>query len=223
MTRISATDIAPRPSDRAIFVGQTGSGKTTLAEQMCSTRAFVIALDPKGLLKWQGYRRFTTLDGLTKAVDKDPRKIPRAIYAPTYNELQDAATIDEFFQWIYLRKNCLVYIDELYAITKNDVYPWHMGACYTRGRERNIETWGATQRPARVPQIVFSESEHVYCFRLRMPQDRDRVEDMTGIPAESIAALPKRRFIYAPQEGDISRPMELDLSQRKQNANAIAR
>lgn len=213
--RILATDITPRPTDRAIFVGQTGSGKTTLAEQMCSTRAFVVALDPKGLLKWKGYQRYTTLDGMRRAVDAAPAKIPRVIYAPHYAELQDLEAMDEFFQWIYLRKNCTVYIDELYAITKNDNYPWYMGACYTRGRERQIETWGATQRPARVPQIVFSESEHVYCFRLRMPQDRDRVEDMTGIPAESIAELPKRRFIYAPQEGDVSRPMELDLSGRK--------
>lgn len=215
MTRARALDIAPRPTDRAIFVGQTGSGKTTLAEQMCSTRAFVVALDPKGLLKWKGYQRYTTLDGMRRVVDADPTKYPKIIYAPHYAELQDAEVIDEFFQWIYLRKNCTVYIDELYAITKNDNYPWHMGACYTRGRERKIETWGATQRPARVPQIVFSESEHVYCFRLRMPQDRERVEDMTGIPAPAIQALPKRRFIYAPQEGEISRPMELDLSGRK--------
>ena len=212
MARIEGVSIAPRPSDRAIFVGQTGSGKTTLAQHMCMTRPYVVALDPKGMLKWKGYQRYTTLDGMRAAVDKEPAKIPRVIYAPNYAELQDEYAIDAFFEWIYLRKNCLVYIDELYAITRNDVYPYHMGACYTRGRERMIETWGATQRPACVPQIVFSESEHVYCFRLRMPQDRDRVEDMTGIAAESIAALPKRRFIYAPQEGEISGPMELDLS-----------
>jgi hypothetical protein len=214
MPRVSAVSISPRPSDRAIFVGQTGSGKTTLAEQMASTRRYVVALDPKGLLKWKGYQRYTTLDGMLKAVNKAPEKLPRVIYAPTYDELLDPDTVDDFFKWVYLRKNCLVYVDELYAITKNDTYPFHLGACYTRGRERQIETWGATQRPARVPQIVFSEAEHVYCFRLRMPQDRDRVEDMTGIPAESIALLPKRRFIYAPQEGDISAPMELDLTGR---------
>jgi hypothetical protein len=210
--RVTTGDITPGRTDRAVFVGQTGSGKTTLAEKLCETRRFVVALDPKGLLKWGGYRRYTTLD---RVIQVKALEAPRIIYAPSYEELTDEETMDTFFRWVYERGNCTVYVDELYAITRGDSYPWNLGACYTRGRERNVEIWGATQRPARVPQIVFSESEHVYCFRLRMPQDRERVEQMTGISEDRIAALQKRHFIYAPQDGDISPVMSLNLSGKK--------
>lgn len=210
--RVTTNNILPGPTDRAVFVGQTGSGKTTLAEHLLATRRFVVALDPKGLLKWKGYQRFTSLDRLFKL---KATEVPRIIYAPAYEELTDAETMDLFFRWVYERQHCTVYVDELYAITRGDTYPWNMGACYTRGRERNVEIWGATQRPARIPQIVFSEAEHVYCFKLRMPQDRERVEQMTGISEERIAALAKRQFIYAPQDGDISPVMSLNLSGQK--------
>lgn len=207
-TPVRLSDIMPGPTDRAICIGQTGSGKTTLAQFLCATREFVVALDPKGLLKWPGYTRVTTLE---RAVALKAKEHPRIIYAPTYAELQDAETIDQFFQWIYQRRNCTVYVDETAAITDATNFPFHFGACYMRGRERNIEVFASTQRPARVPLIVFSEAEHVYCFRLNMPGDRERVEQMTGIPAEVIRELPKREFIYAPQEGDYSPPMKLEL------------
>lgn len=210
--QITTQNITPGPTDRAVFVGQTGSGKTTLAQHLCATRRFVVALDPKALLKWPGYVRVTSLD---RVIALKPTEAPRIIYAPALDELTDPDTINTFFRWVYERGNCTVYIDELYAITSGDIYPYYLGACYTRGRERKVETWGATQRPARVPQIVFSEAEHLYAFKLRMPQDRERVEKMSGIGEDRLAALAKRQFIYAPQDGEISPVMSLNLSGSK--------
>lgn len=206
----SLRDIVPGDTDRVLFVGQTGSGKTTLAQYLAATRVYFVGLFPKGIDSARGWTgtRVRTLDALTKL---DVRKHPHIIYAPDPYELSDPETIDLFFQWVYERRNCTLYIDELYAVTSATVYPFHLGACYTRGRERRVETWGATQRPARVPQIVSTEAEHVYCFRLRAPQDRERVEDLAGIPADAIARLPKHQFIYAPQDGEVSGALMLRL------------
>jgi hypothetical protein len=198
--------LMPGPTDRAAFVGQTGSGKTTLAEYVCSQRPYVVVLDPKGRIAWQGYEIHTRLEKLKES------KAPRLIYKPVYEELQDPDVMDLFFQWTFRRGNTALYVDEIYAIARGDVYPFHLGACLTRGREVGVVVYSATQRPARVPQIVFSESEHVYCFKLKLPQDRDRMEEITGLDASSIATLPKHHFYYAPQDGEPAGPLTLRLA-----------
>lgn len=197
--------LVPAKSDRALFVGQTGSGKTTLARVLLEARRYVVVLDAKGTIKWPGYRLEKNLDRLVKRAE------PRLIYRPTMEELVDESTIDSFFRWIYLRRNTTVYIDETAAITRGDVYPFHYGACFMRGRELNVEVWSATQRPTRIPQVALSESEHVYAFRLRLPQDRMRVEALTGISQDAISGLTKRNFLYAPQSGEVAGPFTLSF------------
>lgn len=204
-TSIPLQALMPGPTDRAAFVGQTGSGKTTLAEYVCSLKPYVVALDPKGMLNWRGYELHSTLDSLTQSA------APKLIYRPVYDELQDPETMDLFFQWVYRRRNTALYVDEIYAVAKGDVYPWHFGACLTRGREVGVTVYTATQRPARVPQIVFSESEHVYCFFLKMPRDRDRMDEMAGLDPVAIRTLPKHSFYYAPQDGEPAGPLKLRL------------
>ena len=203
MESLSVAALAPRDTDRAVLVGQTGCGKTTLAEQLCRLRKYVVILDPKGLIRWKGYQRYTTLAGVVQA----GKKFERIIYAPVYEELvswrERDGIIDTFFGWVYDRFNCTLYVDETSAISTATEWPFWMGACLQRGRERHVETWCATQRPSRIPAIVFSESEHTYIFKLRMGPDRDKVEDMTGVDEKDIRTLAKHQFIYAPEDGEI--------------------
>jgi energy-coupling factor transporter ATP-binding protein EcfA2 len=199
------SSLQPAPTDRAAFVGQTGSGKTTLAQRLLATRAYVVVLDGKGTLDWPGYDFQRSLNDAMKS------KAARILYRPTYEELADVDTQDAFFEWIFRRRNTTVYVDELATVTQGDQYPFHFGACFTRGRELNIETWCSTQRPTRIPQIVLSESEHVYCFRLRLYQDRAKVEQTAQIPESAIVGLPKQEFIYARQDADPSGRLKLQL------------
>jgi len=199
------SSMIPARSDRALLVGQTGSGKTTLARWLLASREFQVVIDAKGTLKWDGYTVARRVHNLTK------RREARLIYRPSYGALQDHDEQERLWQWLYERGNTTVYVDETAAITDGDIFPYYYGACLMRGRERGIELWSATQRPLRIPQVCLSESEHVYAFRLRLPQDRQRVEALTGIPARSIHALPKRHFLYAPQDGEVSPPLTLSL------------
>lgn len=203
--------IAPRPTDRALFVGQTGSGKTTLADVLLRTREYVVVVDVKGTINWRGYRLVRRFDNLLK-IKADAA--PRLIYRPPYAELSHTDTLNLFFRWVFARGHTTVYIDEVAGITRGDVYPYWFGACLMRGRELGVETWMSTQRPMRVPMICMSEAEHVYAFRLKMEQDRARIESMTGIESERIQALPKRHFLYSPQDAEIQGPLTLDFSRR---------
>lgn len=200
------TNILPQRTDRAVLIGQTGSGKTTLARALLATRTYVVVLDTKGMLKWPEFTKVTSTDQLAQL---DPKKTQKIHFVPPYAWTQDSAQVDGFFRWIYDRRNTTLYIDELASITQGDQYPFHFGACFMRGRELEIEVFAGTQRPTRIPQVVLSESEAAYCFKLRLPQDRQRVEAIAGIPQERIAALAKHEFLYSYQSGDVLGPYKL--------------
>jgi hypothetical protein len=203
-------NLLPGPTDRAAFIGQTGSGKTTLAKEILAWREWVAVYDPKGMIKWPGYLRYDHLAD----VERSPSA--RVIYAPTYAELHDVGAVDEFFCWIYEHRNRTVYVDEVYAICNLDGagrlgYPWHYGACLTRGRERGISVFTATQRPASVPVACLSESEYFYVFRLNWDDDRKRVEQLTGIPRAVVQDLKKHQFVFAPQTDGWRGPLRVRL------------
>lgn len=213
MTTLSS--IMPQPTDRAALIGQTGTGKTTLARALLDTRAYVVVLDTKGMLKWPEYTRVTDTHTLAAL---DPKKHSKILFVPPYAWIQEQSQVDAFFRWIYDRRNTTLYVDELASITQGDQYPFHFGAGFMRGRELGIEMWVSTQRPTRIPQVTLSESEHIYCFRLRLPQDRQRVEAIAGIPQERIAALQKHEFLYSYQSGDVLGPYKLQPPAAAQTA-----
>lgn len=74
-----------------------------------------------------------------------------------------------------------VYIDEMYGVVSPGTKPSPaLTALYTRGRERKIGVWAATQRPTWVPLFALSEAEWVFVFRLNVQEDRDRMAQFGG-------------------------------------------
>lgn len=202
------SSIALGATDRGIILGQTGSGKTTLAKELLGYFRNVCIIDIKGLLQWEGYFRYTTIDSFIAAgSQKDgPTKL---IYAPTAEELRDPEYIDRFFRFMYMRNNTMVYVDEVYAVTDRDTLPPHYHAILTRGRERGIGLLSASQRPIKIPSVIMSEAEHWYIFRLSMIGDRKKIEDSIGLDEESVATIPKRFFRYCRPEDDPNRTGKL--------------
>ena len=202
-------DLLPGRTDRAVFVGQTGSGKTTLARYLSLGREYVLAIDPKGLLEWPGYRLVRRAADLPKLA---PKEVKRIVYRPDPAELVDPEAINNVLGWIYARRNTTLYVDEVYGILPGGTnIPSNLVACVTRGREHRVEVWSACQRPARIPLMLLSEAEHYYVFRLTMEEDRKRVEGLTGIAADKILALRKREFFHFDFDGGIKGPLKLNL------------
>ena len=203
------SSLIPPATDRAVLVGQTGSGKTTLARYLLNERTLrgshTVVFDYKGRIDWKEFELCTSLSKLAGS------KKQSLLYRPTYEESQDEETVNKVWEWLYRRGGTTAYIDELDAISSGEVYPYYYGACLVRGRELGIEVWSATQRPTKIPQRTLSESENVYAFKLRLPQDRERVEALTGIDRTRINELRKREFLFSRQDGETQGPIILKI------------
>lgn len=143
-----------------------------------------------------------------------PLENPRIIYRPSADELQSGEAQERFFRWVFARGYTTLYIDEVYAVTESGAINPGLHACITRGRESYVETWCAMQRPAWIPMVVLSESEQAYIFKLRMRDDRLKMEQTHGVDEEDISTLSKvkHEFFYVSEDRGIFGPLILDLN-----------
>lgn len=195
-------------TDRVVMVGTTGSGKTTLMAHLMQTRPYVLLYDPKGDAAYAGQDWVTVREAA-----KLPRKRfpPRLRYHPYPELLREKDELEALFWYAYHAGNLTLVVDEGYMATLGGTWmPTGLHAAIAQGRGRGVAVWVATQRPHKIPQIVLSEAEHWFVFRLNHPIDRNAVWQWTGIPPHAIAKLPKRVWYYVNQ-GEVTGPLTLDL------------
>ncbi len=208
------SDILPGWTNRAVFVGMTGSGKTTLAANIAKFYKFGVVLDIKAdkdnLKTFSDYKVCKTISELTNCRAKKIMFRPDRKHARMSAIRETNSVINQFFEWCYLRGNCFVLVDECAAVASGQYMPDAYFDLMQRGRSKNIMTFSLTQRPAFVPNVIFSESEDKYIFRLDLFADRKKVEQFTGIPEEKIFALNKREFYHA-KLGEVSKKLKFKL------------
>jgi len=208
-------------NDRGVLIGKTGCGKTTLAKFLVEDyiKPYSVTWNPKGsdnVFRWN-QKHVSTLQELYDAADDDEHRI---IYTPHPLVAEDEKTQEEFFYWIYENKNRRIYIDEATSIcySANKV-PRFLLAILNRGRERGISSLTATQRPSGVPMNILSESENYYVFKTLLPQDKQRVELITGISVEDQNDLNDYEFYYFNvSRGLLPKKLRLNLQGSKNNA-----
>lgn len=173
-----------KPNESVFIPGRTGSGKSYLAQKYLTGYPAVIALDSKEDLEWSEIPP-DQLNVITRLKDLEyaaKEKTCKVVYRPALEEMRPDYT-EEFFRYLYFRKNCIVWIDEVMAICPSPYkIPEYYKGILTRGRSRNTAAWSLSQRPAGIPTVVMSEAKHFFCFDLNMAADRERVAQITGCP-----------------------------------------
>jgi len=184
--------------DQHVFIaGQTGSGKTYLSKMyLAGNEKPVFVLDAKGTFNWEQVpkKQQVMITHLTQLPDA-ARNFKYVIYRPSADELEEEY-YDEFYNFCYSLKNCTVYTDEIMQICPNPFkMPQGLKSILTRGRELNVNSWNATQRPANIPVLVYSECTHWFIFTLRSPSDRKKLIDLSSFD-EFDTIMPQYMFQY---------------------------
>lgn len=166
---------------RAFIVGKTGSGKSRLAKVLVDaayTNQPVIVIDAKGTWPIPEYGELW--HGVKYDCEGD-----YIVYRPEMGA-DIEHEINEICKMIYENAQngfpCFVYIDELIPILGRDTVQGsrYLKFLYTQGRQLGVTMLAGTQRPSSVPQYLMTESEYLYCFKLRNIKDRERMADYFG-------------------------------------------
>lgn len=168
-----------RANERLLLAGKTGSGKTYFARRLLAGLPRLVVIDPKASLKEWGLLAPTGWRWRSFLKDGAPGRF--RILPPIEDDLR--GWYETLFQDLYNAGNVTVYIDEAYAVAPPGSQPgkW-LTALYTRGRERGIGVWAATQRPTWIPLFLISEADWIVTFRLNLTADRKRIADIAGDP-----------------------------------------
>ncbi len=96
------------------------------------------------------------------------------------------------------RGNMVLHFDELYGLVDANHIPQEVGKLWTSGRKFGITIHAISQRPADLPMVIITQSEHKIAFYIEGPADRARIAELFADKAvyEEIARLEKYWHLY---------------------------
>lgn len=158
---------AINPGDRVAIIGRSGTGKSVLLRALMSRYSTAVLLDPKRTADFGGWAH---VEGAQDFARDWPRHHPRAIARPALLE-DERRWADAVCRRIYWAGRCAAGLDEMPAgVTEARPLTW-LDVLLKRGRELEITTYVASQRPRRIPMDVIAQAEHVFAFDLNVPAD----------------------------------------------------
>lgn len=101
-----------------------------------------------------------------------------------------------FLQAVFDEGNTLVIFDEIFGILDPNHQPEIIMQIWSQGRKHDIAAWSASQRPARVPEIIMSQADNWAIFQLLNKADKQKIAEWTNSPEIVDTRLPKRVWFY---------------------------
>ena len=194
--------------ERAFFVGHTGSGKTYLAakllDEVAPPRLPVVVIDPKGMFEVNAGSVWEIRDDLPRRWEvqirhpKKPRHLRLIIRPGFLEDMRHHEELNRIYDRIFNAGKVLVYLDEIQRLCHNARASASLARLVQMGRQPRVSVWGSTLRPAGIPRMFLSESDHLFVFRLRDLDDRKRMSEVIGPWGEQTPGPGEHDFWYMP-------------------------
>lgn len=132
---------------------------------------------------------------------RDPARPPDAAtarFVPT--DPADADAYDRLYGWVFGHFPRYMWCDEAGLVLPVRGAPRWGNTVMVQGRKRAIGHLACHTRPREVLVNVIAQAQHVFCFDLPNPDDRQRVAELAGIPPavldEAMAGLAPYGFLW---------------------------
>jgi hypothetical protein len=173
---------------RGLCCGQTGSGKSFLCIRLLPSRGRLCIIDPKREFDYPGVPIIDNPEAIRR------KKPERFIYRPKESLITDREAYNQVYEFCYRAGGYFIYTDEVIAVMRGMEPPQYLNICVQLGRSKGITMLFATQRPARIPANLVSESQKFYIFTLVYPPDVKRISEM--VPGFTGRMNDKRTFCF---------------------------
>lgn len=178
------------------MIGTTGAGKSVLGLLLMERRKFSVAFGtkPKDRTLTQmankgHWTRIRSWDERTQPViikGTPNAAIPpeRYILWPTFKRIEDVKrhrhVFEDALDDIWLSGAWSVFGDEVWYLTKKLGLGPKLEEYWSQGRSLGVSLVTATQRPAHVPLLMYSQAGHLFVWRTNDVRDAKRLREVGG-------------------------------------------
>ena len=183
-----------RTDHRTLIAGQSGTGKTTFIEMLVRSLTIPLTL-------------YDPLDQYT-FLPLSPRKLQhRVVPEPDNIERfeRECKRIWDKGNELFIIEECEIYMPYYKPLTD------YANRCILRGRNKGIGMWFCTRRLADLHKTPISQSNHLFLFKMFLPNDIRYIGQFTGREvADKLKKLPDYHIMhYCDGESVILLPVEV--------------